>query len=194
MAVPPPMTMAPNDKRAMRMRMRTLRRGFVMDGRRPRVDMPAFLRKHIQPGTVLSFYMPVRFEADPWPIAEEAEALGALLALPHTPDRETPLRFLQWAPGDPLEVSRLGHKQPSAEAPELAPDIILTPLLAFDHALHRLGQGGGHYDRAFAQYPKALRIGVAWSVQRVDEVPCEPWDVPLHAVVTERGPTYYREP
>lgn len=194
MAVPPPMTMAPDDKRAMRMRMRTLRRDFMMEGRHPRVDMPAFLREHIVPGTVVSFYMPVRFEADPWPIAEAAEALGAQLALPHTPDRDTPLRFLHWAPDDPLEVSILGHKQPSAEAPELAPDIILTPLLAFDAALHRLGQGGGHYDRAFALYPSALRIGIAWSVQQVAAVPVEPFDVPLHAVVTERGPIYHRAP
>jgi 5-formyltetrahydrofolate cyclo-ligase len=67
------------------------------------------------------------------------------------------------------------------------PDIILTPLLGFDHLLHRLGQGAGHYDRAFAALPGARRIGVAWSVQHVDPLPTDPWDVPLHAVITEQG-------
>ena len=65
--------------------------------------------------------------------------------------------------------------------------MILTPLLAFDAALNRLGQGAGHYDRAFAANAGAWRIGVAWSVQRVETLPADPWDVPLHNIITEQG-------
>jgi 5-formyltetrahydrofolate cyclo-ligase len=68
----------------------------------------------------------------------------------------------------------------------VAPDLILTPLVAFDRSLARLGQGAGHYDRAFARYPLARRIGVAFSVQEVERLPTDAWDVPLHAIVTER--------
>ena len=49
----------------------------------------------------------------------------------------------------------------------------------------RLGQGGGYYDRSFARHETALRIGLAWSVQQVEHVPVDPWDLPLHAVLTE---------
>lgn len=188
------MTSSPNDKRAMRSRMRTLRRGFCMAGGVPAIELPAFLRAKIRPDMVVSAYLPVRFEADPLPMLEHAVDLGARPAMPYLADKVSPMRFLAWNTGDPLETSWFGANQPPADSPELAPDIILTPLLAFDAALHRLGQGGGHYDRAFARYPEALRIGVAWSVQQVPAVPMEPWDVPLHAVVTERGALYHREP
>ena len=80
-----------------------------------------------------------------------------------------------------------GLSQPAVDAIELRPDIILTPLVAFDARLNRLGQGAGYYDRAFERFPDAWRIGVAWSVQQVADVPTEPWDKPLHAVVTEQG-------
>lgn len=188
------MTMAPDDKRAMRMRMRAMRRNYALAHTDAHPVLPAFLRAHIAAGTVISAYVPVRFEADPMPLAMAAVVMGAHLALPHCIDRATPLRFLAWAPGDPLEQNALGLSQPRDDAPELAPDIILAPLLAFDAALHRLGQGGGHYDRAFARYPDALRIGIAWSVQQVPAVPVEPWDMPLHAVVTEGGAIYHPVP
>ncbi|MCQ8206018.1 5-formyltetrahydrofolate cyclo-ligase, partial [Vibrio parahaemolyticus] len=75
--------------------------------------------------------------------------------------------------------------QPSADGTQADPDIILTPMLAFDAALNRLGQGAGHYDRVFERLPDAWRIGVAWSVQRIETLSIDPWDVPLHGVVTE---------
>lgn len=79
-----------------------------------------------------------------------------------------------------------GIQQPSAGSPVLTPDIILTPLVAFDRAGRRLGQGAAYYDRAFAALPEAWRVGVAWSVQETECVPVDPWDVPLHAIATEK--------
>lgn len=64
-------------------------------------------------------------------------------------------------------------------------DVWLIPGLAFDAAGHRLGQGGGHYDRTLRG--DGLRIGVAWSFQVVDAVPVEPFDQGMHRVLTERG-------
>ncbi|RYY12360.1 MAG: 5-formyltetrahydrofolate cyclo-ligase, partial [Alphaproteobacteria bacterium] len=80
-----------------------------------------------------------------------------------------------------------GLSQPHPDSPALTPDIILAPLLAFDAKLDRLGQGAGYYDRAFATFPDARRIGVAWSVQQVDTLPTDAWDMPLHAIITENG-------
>ncbi len=97
------------------------------------------------------------------------------------------MRFLAWDSEADLIPGPFELHQPHHEAPALAPDVILAPLLAFDAWLNRLGQGAGYYDRVFAQFPAAHRIGVAWSMQQVDALPIEAWDVPLHAVVTEQG-------
>ena len=67
-----------------------------------------------------------------------------------------------------------------------APDVILLPLIGFDRALNRLGQGAGYYDRACAALPDARRIGLAWNVQEWPALPADPWDVPLDAVATQR--------
>ena len=67
------------------------------------------------------------------------------------------------------------------------PDLILTPLLAFDRFGGRLGQGGGYYDRTFAERPDALRIGFAYAGQGVERLTLEDHDVRLHGVLTEAG-------
>lgn len=81
----------------------------------------------------------------------------------------------------------LGIPQPSTTGVACIPDIFLIPLVGFDPQLNRLGQGGGFFDRALAACPSALRIGIAWSVQQVDAIPVDPWDIPMHAIITEMG-------
>jgi 5-formyltetrahydrofolate cyclo-ligase len=125
-------------------------------------------------------------EADPAPLVRAAADAGCALALPHVVDRATPLRFLAWDVEVALAEGPFGLRQPAAHAAERTPDIILTPLLAFDRAGNRLGQGAGHYDRAFAAHPGAWRVGVAWAVQRVGSLAPDPWDVPLHAIATDQ--------
>src|SRR3546814_15597679 len=93
--------------------------------------------------------------------------------------------FRRWSPADSLAPGHASVGQPLPEAPAVVPDAIIAPLLAFDRRLNRLGQGGGHYDRTFARYRHALRIGLAWSAQERDDLILDPWDVPLHAIVPE---------
>ncbi|HEX8485945.1 5-formyltetrahydrofolate cyclo-ligase [Sphingomonas sp.] len=168
-----------SDKRALRARMRAIRDGFAG----PPLALPRAFRDRLRPGLVVASYAPTGGEIDPAALAAAAVAAGCRIALPHVIDRATPLRFL--AAGAVLHPGPLGLRQPHAEAAVLAPDIVLTPLVAFDRAGNRLGQGAGHYDRAFVDHPHAWRVGVAWSVQEVDALPAEAWDVPLHAIVTE---------
>lgn len=125
-------------------------------------------------------------EVDAMPALELACARGIETALPHIESKGAIMRFLRWRPGDPLQPGPYGTAQPTNAAPEIAPEALLTPLVGFDRHGHRLGQGGGYYDRAFAALPDARRIGLAWSVQEIDTIPVASWDVPLHAVVTER--------
>ena len=179
-----PATPSLTGKPALRARMRGLRDTFFANSPPPIVSDPRFVAK-LTPGMVVASYHPVGSEADPAALVRSARDAGCRLALPHVTTRAAPIRFVAWKREQALAGGPFGLSQPVA-GEEVAPDIILTPLLAFDRALNRLGQGAGHYDRAFAAHPNAWRLGVAWSVQQVAALPADPWDVPLHAVLTER--------
>lgn len=177
---------SPDHKRALRARMRAVRDAFARKTGGV-IAVPAGFRERLRPGLVVASYRPVGGEADPAPLEQAARAAGCALALPHVVSREAPIRFVAWAEHTPLGTGPFGLTQPPANAAELVPDIVLVPLVAFDGARNRLGQGAGHYDRALAALPHAWRLGIAWSVQQVEALAADPWDVPLHAIVTERG-------
>ncbi|WP_085809494.1 5-formyltetrahydrofolate cyclo-ligase [Sphingomonas sp. TZW2008] len=171
------------DKQAIRRAARAAR--AALGDERPAFRVPASFRALLAPDLTVASYKPIGGEADPAPLHEAARAAGCTLALPYVVDKVTPLRFLTWQIGQTLSVGPFGLSQPTDSAAPVAPDIILTPLVAFDRRLSRLGQGAGHYDRAFAAYPNARRIGIAFAVQHVEHIPTDPWDVPLHAIITE---------
>ena len=109
---------------------------------------------------------------------------GIAVALPVIEGRE--LTFAAHRRGGALRPNRFGIREPTPIEP-VAPTIILAPLVAFDEAGHRLGMGGGFYDRYFAAHPEARRLGIAHECQRVDVLPAEATDVSLAAVATEAG-------
>lgn len=174
------------DKRALRARMRAVRDAFVAGAPATIAPPPQFIDR-LAPGMVVASYIPIGSEADPGLLAQAAAGRGCRLALPHVTSRNDPIHFLDWDVEMALTEGPFGLRQPGPHADEIAPDIILTPLVAFDARLNRLGQGAGHYDRAFAALPGAWRLGIAWSVQQVPTLRADPWDVPLHAIITERG-------
>jgi 5-formyltetrahydrofolate cyclo-ligase len=96
---------------------------------------------------------------------------------------------IRWQPGEPLRAGQGGVFEPvrgSAMHPDL-PAIALVPLVGWDASGTRLGRGGGFYDRLLAQLPQQItRVGLAYEFQEVPELPRDPWDVPLHYVITER--------
>jgi 5-formyltetrahydrofolate cyclo-ligase len=173
-------------KLALRARARAARDAFVAMSRPDILPPEAYLTR-LAPGRVVASYIPIGSEADPVLLVEAAQAAGCVLVLPHVVSRAEPIRFLAWEIEGELATGPFGLQQPPSHAVELRPDIILTPLLGYDDARNRLGQGAGHYDRAFAAFPDAWRLGVAYSVQRLADLPVDPWDVPLHAIVTERS-------
>jgi 5-formyltetrahydrofolate cyclo-ligase len=139
-------------------------------------------------GTVVAGYAPIRSEIDPAPLMRELAARGARLALPVITARGQSLRFRVWFPGDKLLSGPLGILEPSPAAAEIAPDIVLVPLAAFDRAGHRIGYGAGHYDRTLAQLRKsrhAMAIGLAFAAQEVEAIPALAHDVALDYVLTE---------
>jgi 5-formyltetrahydrofolate cyclo-ligase len=140
----------------------------------------------LKSGDCLAGYAAIGGEPNLAPLLALAVGLGLQTALPYVADREALITFKRWQWGEPTQRAPFGFLQPVASAPPAQPDLILTPMLGFDRTLNRLGQGAGHYDRAFAANPQALRIGIAWSIQEVPQIPIDPWDIPLDAVLTEQ--------
>jgi 5-formyltetrahydrofolate cyclo-ligase len=132
-------------------------------------------------------------EIDAAPLGRALLGLSCDLALPCVEVLDAPLVFRSWAPGQALKPDLVGSAAPRPDASEVEPDLIITPLLAFDGLGHRLGQGGGYYDRTFEARPDAARVGLAWVAQEVDRLPIEPHDIPLHGVLTEVGYTAARK-
>lgn len=191
MAVPPPSPFpADPAKPALRRALRAARAAHVASlaagGREGAQHAAArHVAAHVPSGAAVALYQAAGDEIDPAPLAAMLAAAGCRIALPHVAGDRVTMRFLEWTAGDPLHPGAFGLRQPHDAADPLAPEIILTPLLGFDRAGGRIGQGKGFYDRAFASLPGARRIGYAWSVQQVAHVPIDPWDVPLHAIATE---------
>ena len=143
--------------------------------------------RDLPPARIVALYRAMGSELDTDALAKALEAAGRRLCLPVLVQRDAPMQFRAWAPGEPLELDAAGCPAPLPLAEIVDPDLILTPLLAFDRFGGRLGQGGGYYDRTFAERPDALRIGFAYAGQGVERLTLEDHDVRLHGVLTEAG-------
>ena len=102
--------------------------------------------------------------------------------------KDEPLIFRRWRPGMALDEGGFGTRHPGPEAPEVTPEILLVPLLAFDGRGHRLGWGGGFYDRTLARLRArgpVVAVGVAFHGQQIDHIPDTPGDEPVDWVITE---------
>lgn len=112
------------------------------------------------------------------------------------------LRFAPWRAGAPLTANRFGIPEPdvpvSALLPAEAMSFVVTPLVAFDAQGHRLGMGGGWYDRTFAfrrdRATLPRLVGAAFAAQQVESVFPEHWDMPLDALCTERDMFLFEPP
>jgi len=143
------------------------------------------------PGAPVSAYWPVKEEIDVRPLMAELVARGHVCGLPVIVAKRAPLVFKRWDPDRPLAEGRWGIPVPPADAPEVIPELLMVPLLAFDGLGNRLGYGAGFYDRTLALLRsrpgrRPLAVGVAYAAQRVDRVPCDETDEKLDWVVTER--------
>lgn len=141
-------------------------------------------------GQIVSGFFPIRSEIDVRPLMSALEARGATLCLPAVIDKNT-IQFRRLARDVPLVKTGFGTFGPDGSADVLDPDVLLLPLAAFDNQGNRVGYGAGYYDRAIArlyEMGKSPRlIGVAFEMQRVEQVPAEDHDVRLHTLLTENG-------
>jgi 5,10-methenyltetrahydrofolate synthetase len=137
-------------------------------------------------GLVVSGYWPVRGEPDLRRFLERLAARGARTALPVVVAPGRPLVFRAWTLGGSLTRGVWGIPTPPTDADALVPDIVIVPVVGFDAACHRLGYGGGFFDRTLAAMPSSPRIvGVGYGQAAIATIHPQPHDIPMHVVVTE---------
>lgn len=178
-------------KAALRQRALVLRAGVPRDVRAAAAQAAAehfFRAIRLPPGAIVAGYWPIRDELDCRPVLTRLMDTRQPVCLPVVLGEERPLELRLWEEGAALYPSGFGTLAPSEMAPRAEPDVILMPLVGFDRAGTRLGYGGGYYDRTLEAMEHTPRlVGFAYSVQEFDHVPREPHDIPLDAVVTEKG-------
>ena len=144
----------------------------------------------------IATYLAADGEIDPSPLMDCLWSMGRALYLPVlVPFAHGKLWFARYRPGDVLVKNRYGIPEPQ-HLELIKPrtlDLVLMPLVAFDASGHRIGMGGGFYDRSFAflrarrHWRKPTLIGLAYEFQRQGTILSNRWDVPLNAVATETG-------
>ncbi|MGQ0533107.1 MAG: 5-formyltetrahydrofolate cyclo-ligase [Caulobacteraceae bacterium] len=133
-------------------------------------------------------YWPVGGEIDGRPLLAALAKARRTVALPRMETRAGPARFLAWRGNEALTADAFGVPSPPADGADLSPRLIFAPLLAFDRAGRRLGQGGGHYDRIISLYRAhgAIAVGLAYAEQELGQVPAGPRDAHLDWVITPK--------
>lgn len=137
-------------------------------------------------GRPLAGFVPMRTEINPLPVMADMAAYGPV-GVPVVEAKGAPLGFRTWRPGCAMEPGAFGAAVPVGGEP-LVPEVVIVPLVAFDRSGGRLGYGGGFYDRTLellrARGP-LFAVGFAYAAQEADDLPLEPTDQPLDAIVTE---------
>lgn len=180
------------DKMALRREMRARRRAFVASLPQQVRSLilsrpPQAVADRLADCRTIGFYHPVGDEAPSLGWARWFAEQGHRIALPRFAAADAPMEFRLWAPpwdDSELESGPFRALQPSADAATVRPDAVIVPLLAFTSSGHRLGQGGGHYDRWLEAHGPVTAIGLAWDVQMVDSIPLEAHDIGLDGIVT----------
>jgi 5-formyltetrahydrofolate cyclo-ligase len=191
----------PSDRSRLRAELRARRRALSRHERASASRQFARIlqRSHLlRPGRRIAVYVAHDSEADPSAIVRLARRNGCELYLPAICDyRRRRMEFRRYASDTPLRPNRYGIDEPERSvASRIAVrrlDLVLAPLVAVDPRGTRLGTGAGFYDRCL-QHLRAGRtwrrpklIGVGYEFQRVAELAARPWDVPLDALLTEKG-------
>ncbi|WP_159716722.1 5-formyltetrahydrofolate cyclo-ligase [Geminicoccus flavidas] len=137
-------------------------------------------------GKVVSAWWPFRGEPDLRPWLASAIERGATAALPVVVQKNTPLQFRAWRPGDRMERGIWNIPIP-ADGETVTPDLVLAPVVGFDPGCYRLGYGGGYFDRTLSTLSNYQAIGIGYALQAIPTIRPQTHDIPMQLVVTEAG-------
>ena len=138
-------------------------------------------------GKIVGCYYPVNFEVDTKDLMIKLQQKGFKISLPVI-KKNFNMDFYKWSFEDPLKINQYGIPEPNSKK-LIYPDVILVPLVAFDNNLNRLGYGGGYYDRVIkklSKKKKILKIGLAFSIQKINNIPVTKYDKKLDFIVTDK--------
>ena len=132
-------------------------------------------------------YYPSNYEIDDLDILDLLEKKNLRVSLPII-KKDNQMNFYSWSRNDPLKINKFGIPEP-VSSKIFYPDILLVPLVAYDVSLNRLGYGGGYYDRyieKIEKVKKVIKIGLAFSFQKISSIPINQYDKRLDFIVTEK--------
>ena len=175
-----------NPKPSLRKHFLNLRLNVKIDFKPIITNLDLYLAK--QDYKTIGLYYPINNEIDIINILPFIDS-SKTISLPRIHDNE--IHFYNWNRklSDLIPNEKFNLREPKAESNNLVkPDIIITPLIAFDHQLYRLGYGGGYYDRYFTENTNVIKVGIASNIQKSTTLlPVESHDIKLDAIITESG-------
>jgi 5-formyltetrahydrofolate cyclo-ligase len=136
----------------------------------------------------IGFYYPINYEVDIVSIVSKIKIKNLKPFLPVV-EKNNKMSFREWKTLEPFYVNRFGILEPNKKNKKTKPQLILTPLVAFDQNKNRLGYGRGFYDRFLNQVSKQkniISIGIAFSFQEAKKIPSEKHDKKLDYILTEK--------
>ena len=132
-------------------------------------------------------YYPSNYEISDLHILELLDKKDYKISLPII-KKNNQMDFFKWSNNDPLKINQFGIPEPTSSK-KIYPDILLVPLVAYDNHLNRLGYGGGFYDRyieKIEKIKKIIKIGLAFSCQKIKNIPLSKYDKKLDFIITEK--------
>ena len=170
-------------KKILRIRKKTNKKNIQIDFN----QIIRILKKEKITKKIIGGYYPINFEVDDLELLKRFEKNKFNISLPVI-KKNFQMDFYKWSFFDSLKINKYGIPEPETKN-IVYPDVILVPLVAFDKNLNRLGYGGGFYDRLIkklSKKKKVIKIGLALSVQKIDNVPIDMHDQKLDYIVTNK--------
>ena len=173
------------EKQRIRIKQRKLRQSL---GKEYRISasntIGRLLIAHIKHNQCIGLYYPIHDEVD---LIQCAKNLFKLCEVGLPSIKQNTMVFRQWSHSTELVLNRRSIPEPDPEKNRvITPQVIIIPVVGFDKRCHRLGYGGGFYDR-FLQSSSAIKIGIAFAAQEVEVLPIEQHDIKMDYIITEHG-------
>ena len=146
-----------------------------------------YLKKKNYNLKIIGGYYPTNYEIDDLEILNYFFKKGSIISLPKI-KKKSQMEFYKWCIEDLLLVNKYGIPEP-VTSNKVYPDILFVPLVAFDKKLNRLGYGGGFYDRyiqKISKIKKIVKVGLAFSFQKLKNIPTNKYDKKLDIIITEK--------
>ena len=144
------------------------------------INLPEFRK-----AKVIAFYLPINGEVDTLEMIKWAHEEGNEVCVPVL-HKGKPMCMCVYEPVDELGKGKYNIPEPAGKPEKHHVDMVVVPGVVFDREGHRIGMGGGHYDKYLADR-KCVNVGICFDFQLVDKLPRESHDVPMNIIITEHG-------